>query len=159
MLCAVVCSQGMPFKWYCGKTGVVWNVTKRALGVEINKTVSRPAVHSANRGLHAGWHGAHEWLSACWQHGRCYHHGMGNLQLESVAAWKGSGSAHQDAQREQTGPAAGCSTCRAAKQAACYVLQASVWEGPEAGYGCWMRCRCRTAMQQSIQTRLGFELL
>ena len=33
-------SQGMPFKWYHGKTGVVWNVTKRALGVEINKRVS-----------------------------------------------------------------------------------------------------------------------
>lgn len=31
--------QGMPFKWYQGKTGVVWNVTKRALGVEINKRV------------------------------------------------------------------------------------------------------------------------
>jgi hypothetical protein len=30
----------MPFKWYHGKTGVVWNVTKRALGVEINKRVS-----------------------------------------------------------------------------------------------------------------------
>lgn len=29
----------MPHKWYQGKTGVVWNVTKRALGVEINKTV------------------------------------------------------------------------------------------------------------------------
>lgn len=31
--------QGMPHKWYQGKTGVVWNVTKRALGVEINKRV------------------------------------------------------------------------------------------------------------------------
>jgi len=30
----------MPHKWYQGKTGVVWNVTKRALGVEINKRVS-----------------------------------------------------------------------------------------------------------------------
>ena len=29
----------MPHKWYQGKTGVVWNVTKRALGVEINKRV------------------------------------------------------------------------------------------------------------------------
>jgi large subunit ribosomal protein L21e len=31
--------KGMPYKWYHGKTGVVWNVTKRAVGVEINKTV------------------------------------------------------------------------------------------------------------------------
>jgi Ribosomal protein L21e len=31
--------QGMPHKYYHGKTGVVWNVTKRAVGVEINKQV------------------------------------------------------------------------------------------------------------------------
>jgi ribosomal protein L21E len=29
----------MPHKWYHGKTGLVWNVTKRAIGVEINKRV------------------------------------------------------------------------------------------------------------------------
>jgi hypothetical protein len=29
----------MAFKWYHGKTGVVWNVTKRAVGVEVNKQV------------------------------------------------------------------------------------------------------------------------
>jgi hypothetical protein len=29
----------MPHKWYAGKTGVVWNVTKRAVGVEVNKIV------------------------------------------------------------------------------------------------------------------------
>jgi large subunit ribosomal protein L21e len=29
--------KGMPHKYYHGKTGVVWNVTPRALGVEINK--------------------------------------------------------------------------------------------------------------------------
>jgi large subunit ribosomal protein L21e len=33
--------KGMPFKFYHGRTGVVWNVTKRALGVELNKTVRR----------------------------------------------------------------------------------------------------------------------
>jgi hypothetical protein len=33
--------QGMAFKWYHGKTGVVWNVTKRAVGVEVNKMVRR----------------------------------------------------------------------------------------------------------------------
>lgn len=31
--------KGMPFKWYHGKTGVVWNVTKRAIGVEVYKRV------------------------------------------------------------------------------------------------------------------------
>jgi len=32
--------KGMAFKWYHGKTGVVWNVTKRALGVEVYKQVN-----------------------------------------------------------------------------------------------------------------------
>jgi Ribosomal protein L21e len=36
--------QGMPFKYYHGKTGVVWNVTKRALGVAVNKVVSLAAL-------------------------------------------------------------------------------------------------------------------
>lgn len=31
---------GMPHKFYHGRTGVVWNITKRALGVEINKQVN-----------------------------------------------------------------------------------------------------------------------
>jgi large subunit ribosomal protein L21e len=31
--------KGMPHKFYHGKTGVVWNVTKRAIGVEVNKRV------------------------------------------------------------------------------------------------------------------------
>lgn len=31
---------GMPHKFYHGKTGVVWNITKRAVGVEMNKLVS-----------------------------------------------------------------------------------------------------------------------
>ena len=29
----------MPNKFYHGRTGIVWNVTKRALGVEVNKEV------------------------------------------------------------------------------------------------------------------------
>eukprot|EP01018_Ginkgo_biloba_P014067 Gb_13524 [translate_table: standard] len=29
--------KGMPHKFYHGRTGVVWNVTKRAIGVEMNK--------------------------------------------------------------------------------------------------------------------------
>eukprot|EP00475_Leptophrys_vorax_P041448 TRINITY_DN78180_c0_g1_i1.p2 TRINITY_DN78180_c0_g1~~TRINITY_DN78180_c0_g1_i1.p2 ORF type:complete len:239 (-),score=22.23 TRINITY_DN78180_c0_g1_i1:283-999(-) len=32
--------KGMPFKFYQGKTGRVWNVTKRAVGVEVNKRVN-----------------------------------------------------------------------------------------------------------------------
>lgn len=32
--------KGMPHKYYQGTTGVVWNVTKRAVGVEINKVVN-----------------------------------------------------------------------------------------------------------------------
>lgn len=32
--------KGMPFKGYHGRTGVVYNVTKRALGVEVNKLVN-----------------------------------------------------------------------------------------------------------------------
>lgn len=31
----------MPHKTYAGKTGIVWNVTKRAIGVEFNKRVRR----------------------------------------------------------------------------------------------------------------------
>ena len=31
--------KGMPHKFYHGRTGVVWNVTKRAIGVEMNKQV------------------------------------------------------------------------------------------------------------------------
>lgn len=32
--------MGMPHKVYHGRTGSIWNVTKRAVGVEINKQVS-----------------------------------------------------------------------------------------------------------------------
>jgi len=31
--------KGMPHKFYHGKTGVVWNVTPRAIGVQVNKKV------------------------------------------------------------------------------------------------------------------------
>ncbi|CAN1307039.1 60S ribosomal protein L21-1 [Linum perenne] len=31
--------KGMPHKFYHGRTGKVWNVTKRAIGVEMNKQV------------------------------------------------------------------------------------------------------------------------
>ena len=40
--------KGMPFKFYHGRTGIVWNVTKRALGVELNKVV-RPGGMSPGR--------------------------------------------------------------------------------------------------------------
>jgi large subunit ribosomal protein L21e len=32
--------KGLPHKIYHGRTGSIWNVTKRAVGVEINKQVS-----------------------------------------------------------------------------------------------------------------------
>mmetsp|Transcript_5648 Transcript_5648/g.4048 ORF Transcript_5648/g.4048 Transcript_5648/m.4048 type:complete len:161 (-) Transcript_5648:154-636(-) len=32
--------KGMPFKYYHGRTGVVFNVTKRAVGVRVNKPVN-----------------------------------------------------------------------------------------------------------------------
>ena len=35
-----VVAQGMPHKVYHGRTGIVWNVTKRAVGVEVNKQVN-----------------------------------------------------------------------------------------------------------------------
>jgi hypothetical protein len=50
-------AQGMPHKWYQGKTGVIWNVTKRALGVEINKRVRGLAVMS--------WHEGAQLASEC----------------------------------------------------------------------------------------------
>ncbi|CAI9113332.1 OLC1v1013913C1 [Oldenlandia corymbosa var. corymbosa] len=31
--------KGMPHKYYHGRTGRIWNVTKRAVGVEVNKQV------------------------------------------------------------------------------------------------------------------------
>jgi len=36
--------KGMPFKYYHGKTGRVWNVTRRAVGVEINKQVGNRVI-------------------------------------------------------------------------------------------------------------------
>jgi len=32
--------KGMPFKYYHGRTGVVFNITKRAVGVRVNKEVN-----------------------------------------------------------------------------------------------------------------------
>ena len=32
--------KGMPFKYYHGRTGIVYNVTKRAVGVAVNKEVN-----------------------------------------------------------------------------------------------------------------------
>ena len=31
--------KGMPHKFYHGKTGLVWNITPRAVGVQVNKRV------------------------------------------------------------------------------------------------------------------------
>ena len=39
--------QGMPHKVYHGRTGVVWNVTKRSVGVEVNKQVRTMIIYCA----------------------------------------------------------------------------------------------------------------
>ncbi|KAL6531138.1 60S ribosomal protein L21A [Orobanche minor] len=36
--------KGMPHKFYHGRTGRVWNVTKRAIGVEVNKKVGNRVI-------------------------------------------------------------------------------------------------------------------
>eukprot|EP00761_Pharyngomonas_kirbyi_P011179 gb/GECH01011204.1/.p1 GENE.gb/GECH01011204.1/~~gb/GECH01011204.1/.p1 ORF type:complete len:165 (+),score=13.99 gb/GECH01011204.1/:1-495(+) len=36
--------KGMPFKFYHGRTGRVWNVTPRAVGVEVNKKVGNRVI-------------------------------------------------------------------------------------------------------------------
>ncbi len=36
--------KGMPYKFYHGRTGRVWNVSRRAVGVELNKQVSNRLV-------------------------------------------------------------------------------------------------------------------
>jgi large subunit ribosomal protein L21e len=33
------CQKGMPYRFYHGKTGVIFNVSRRAVGVEVNKLV------------------------------------------------------------------------------------------------------------------------
>ena len=40
--------KGMPHKFYHGKTGIVWNVTPRAVGVEINKQVGNRIIPKKN---------------------------------------------------------------------------------------------------------------
>jgi len=37
VVCDAAQQKGMPHKYYHGRTGRVWNVNKRAVGVEINK--------------------------------------------------------------------------------------------------------------------------
>ena len=37
--------KGMPHKYYHGRTGVIWNVTKRSVGVEMNKQVQAAFEH------------------------------------------------------------------------------------------------------------------
>ncbi|RVW71519.1 60S ribosomal protein L21-1 [Vitis vinifera] len=37
--------KGMPHKFYHGRTGKVWNVTKRAIGVEVGNRIIRKRIH------------------------------------------------------------------------------------------------------------------
>lgn len=46
--------KGMPHKFYNGKTGRVWNVTKRAIGVELLKQVG--PLHPWGARLRSSWH-------------------------------------------------------------------------------------------------------
>lgn len=48
-------AQGMPHKYYHGKTGVVWNVTKRSVGVEVNKQVRLPLMPSSHALQRTRW--------------------------------------------------------------------------------------------------------
>ena len=69
--------KGMPFKLYHGKTGRVWNVTKRALGVEVNKKVKMTRI-TVGRSLVAFWPALGCWsdlkvLKKTWRN-RCVGH-------------------------------------------------------------------------------------
>ena len=44
--------KGMPHKFYHGRTGVVWNVTKRAIGVEMNKQVNDKELRSEKNDIY-----------------------------------------------------------------------------------------------------------
>merc|ERR1712037_386409 len=37
IVCNAAQQKGMPYKFYHGRTGTVWNVTRRGIGVEVNK--------------------------------------------------------------------------------------------------------------------------
>ena len=47
--------QGMPHKWYHGRTGVVWNVSKRAIGVEVYKKVGWRVFYLKELFFETGW--------------------------------------------------------------------------------------------------------
>ena len=46
--CLTMYLQGMPHKVYHGRTGKVWNVTKRAVGVVVNKQVCGTTIFRPN---------------------------------------------------------------------------------------------------------------
>ena len=53
--------KGMPFKHYHGRTGVVFNVTKRAVGVRVNKQVKKIVFFSRNGDDDHDWYGDDIW--------------------------------------------------------------------------------------------------
>ena len=81
--------QGMPHKYYHGKTGVVWNVTKRAVGVEIYKQVCVWGMPSVNQVVgDARIYGTLD----CIVHQTAYSHTTGSINVmyvEAVLAWHG----------------------------------------------------------------------
>lgn len=44
IVCDSAIQKGMPFSFYHGRTGVVFNVTQRAIGVEVNKVVGNRVI-------------------------------------------------------------------------------------------------------------------
>jgi large subunit ribosomal protein L21e len=59
--------KGMPHKFYHGRTGIVWNVTKRAIGVEMNKQV-RSNAQKKKEGVFfraRGWGGGDQEADLC----------------------------------------------------------------------------------------------
>ena len=50
VICNPAQQKGMPYLAYQGRTGIVWNVTPRAVGVEVNKQV-RVTAEDRSRGI------------------------------------------------------------------------------------------------------------
>lgn len=70
--------KGMPHKYYHGRTGVVFNVTKSAIGVRVNKVVGNRIIHAGRTVL--VWWRVHVWRIACQR-------GLGGNCSALSAAW------------------------------------------------------------------------
>ena len=102
--------KGMPHKFYHGKTGRVWNVTKRAIGVELLKQVRGGA--GAALGAHLHVQNAGRWSVCCPPAAAsCMMlHVGGHAVRVHACAWQGSlecGGA-QRRRRRRLGAGSGC---------------------------------------------------